>query len=366
MNTGVKTIEWLYREQLKVDLKWSVRTRKGFRWWADKNAQTIEVIGEDKDPNGNTGYLISVRTDFLCSVELNEDALKAINGVLMPFASMAGPVYDPEMRTLSLCSLLRIYDWTSWWMNRLISVAAVLQIGEARIMGDLMSKMLGAEPAISGHPENGERPEPDEMPEIVANLIGPRGKEPFPWPATEFTDVVDKYMQQPPSLGATTGGATPGGLGFTVEFPYGDVSSLCQVMGDQPHPRYGNGLFLLQSFPVAKLSEAEGAKWALTLNGEEFGRIPNGYGFGSYVYRESRIHFTSFIPNLVCLPGLLPNIYFACAQRARAMSARLANSEWTSDSFDMSHSALGRIVMQPKKCTTKRPKKSAAKRRKKR
>jgi hypothetical protein len=35
-------------------------------------------------------------------------------------------------------------------------------------------------------------------------------------------------MMQPPSIGATNGG-----LGFTVEFPFGDESSLCQVMGDQ-------------------------------------------------------------------------------------------------------------------------------------
>jgi hypothetical protein len=326
MNTGVNTIEWLYREQLKVDPEWSVRAPTGFRWWADKNAQTIEVIGEDKGPDGDIGYLISVRTDFLRSVELNERALTAINTVLMPFASMAGAVYNPETRTLSLCSLIRIYDRISGWMNRLISAAAVLQIGEARIMADTMSEMLGAEPAVSGHPENGERPEPDEMAEIIASLIAPRGEQPFPWPAAEFSSAVKQYMQQPPSLGATSGG-----LGFTVEFPYGDGSSLCQVMGDQPHPRYGNGLFLLQSFPVAKLSEAEGAKLALTLNGEELGRMPNGYGFGSYAYRESRIHFTSFIPNLVCLPGLLPNIYFASAQRAQAMSIRLANCDWTSD-----------------------------------
>lgn len=44
MNAGERTVEWLFREQLQVDPKWSVRTPNGFRWWADKNAQTVEIL----------------------------------------------------------------------------------------------------------------------------------------------------------------------------------------------------------------------------------------------------------------------------------------------------------------------------------
>jgi hypothetical protein len=344
MNTGVETIEWLYSEQLKVDPEWSVRTPTGFRWWADKNAQTIEVIGDYEGPDGNAGYLISMRTDFLRSLDLNERALTVINSFLMPFASMAGPVYDPETRSLGLCSLVSVHGGIKAWMNPLISVAATMQIGEARIMAELVSEVLDAEPAISGHPENGERPEPDELAEVITALVAPRGKQPCQWPVAEFTSAVNQYMQQPPAQLATSGG-----LGVTVEFPYGDDSSLCRVSGDLPHPRYGNGLFLLQSFPVAKLSDAEGAELALTLNGEEFGQRPNGYGFGSYVYRDSMIHFTSFFPNFVYRSGLLPNLYFSSAQRARAMSIRLANCNWTPESFDMCHSALGRMGKRTKR-----------------
>ena len=344
MNTGAETIEWLYSEQLKVDPEWSVHTPTGFQWWADKNAQTIEVIGDYDGQDGNTGYLISVRTDFLRSLELNERALTVINTVLMPFSSMAGPVYYPETRTLSLCSLISVHEGIKAWMNPFISVAATLQIGEARIMADMMSEVLGAEPAISGHPENGERPEPDELAEVIATLVAPRGKQPCQWPVAEFTSAVKQYMQQPPSLMATDGG-----LGFTVEFPYGDDSSLCRISGHQSHPRYGNGLFLLQSFPVAKLSDAEGAELALMLNREDLVQKPNGYGFGSYVYRDSMIHFTSFFPNFVYRPGLLPNIYFSSAQRARAMSVRLANRDWTPESFDLRHSAVGRLGRRSKR-----------------
>ena len=82
MTVGQQTIEWLYSEQLKVDAEWSVRTPRGFKWWAHKQAQTIEVIGQERGPDGNNGYFISVRTEVLRSVTLDEqqravlDALK--------------------------------------------------------------------------------------------------------------------------------------------------------------------------------------------------------------------------------------------------------------------------------------------------
>jgi hypothetical protein len=130
-------------------------------------------------------------------------------------------------------------------------------------------------------------------------------------------------MQQPPTLGGSVGG-----LGFTAAFPYGEQSSLFRAMGDQPHPRYGNGLFLLQSFPISPPSDRKGIELALALNAEALAEQPSGYGFGSYVYRDSTIHFTSFLPNLIYKSGLLPNIYGAAAGRARQMSIRLMSRDW--------------------------------------
>jgi hypothetical protein len=322
MNVGEQTIDWLYTDQLKVDDEWSERITGGFTWWADKNAQTIQVIGEVQGPHGDPGYLISVRTDFLRSVVLNDKSLEVINSLLMPFASMAGPVYDAAERTLSLCSLIEVHEGIAAWMNPIISVAAVMQIGEARIMGAEIARMIDAEQWLSG-PCHRMRSKPDEMAMCIATLVGPLGKQSCQWQPREFQQAVDQYMMQPPALLASAGGR-----GFTVEFPYGKHSSLCQVIGDQPHPRYGNGLFLLQSFPIGGLSEVQGANLALSLNREELSHKPSGYGLGSYAYREDTIHFTSFFPNAMYRGGLLPNIYFSAAHRARAMALRLANHDW--------------------------------------
>lgn len=328
MNFGEQTIEWLYREALQVDDEWAVRMPSGFTWWADKQAQTVQVVGGGLGPDGNPGYMISVRTDFLRSVHLNEKVLDLVNALWMPFASMSGLVYERETETLRLCSLVRIHAGISAWMNPIISVAACLQIGEARIMADELAGHLGCEVATSGHPMNGVRPEPDQMTELITSLIVPMGKQPSRWKQNEFRQAVDQYMKQPPALIANAGGG-----GFTVEFPYGRHSSLCNVSVEQVHPMYGNGLFLLQSFATERLSDSEGAKLALTLNTDELGGRSSGYGLGSYAYREGTIHFTSFFPNAMYRPGLLPNVYFACAGRARAMSVRLANQDWTPKSF---------------------------------
>ena len=339
MNTGSKTIEWLFSEQLRVDDKWSVRTPNGFRWWADRNEQTVEVVGEETGPDGEIGYFVSVRTELLRSLHLGDDELKVLNALLMAFASMAGPVYDQEAKTLSLCSLVRVHDAISQWMNPLISVASVLQIGEARIIASGLAKVLNAEEALSGPPHHGLRPEPDELAEIIATLIAPMGGQPSRWSPAEFQDAVDKFMNQSPAVLASAGGP-----GFTVEFPYGERSSLCQAKADEPHPRYGNGLFLLQTFPVKATSDSDGVKLALSMNKIELTKRPAGYGFGSYAYKDNALHYTSFFPNSSYRPGLLPNIYFSCARRAREMSVRLVGSDWTSESFTQRHSALGRMM----------------------
>ena len=313
--------------------------RQSVTLWAPPAEPAVEVVGQETGPDGDMGYFVFVRTELVRSLQLGDHELKAINALLMAFASMAGPVYDQESKTLSLCSLVRVHEAISKWMNLFISVAAVSQIGEARIIGPELAKALGVEQAWSGHPRYGMRPEPDDMTGMIATLIAPMGRHPSRWSPAEFEDAVDTFMNQPPALLASAGGA-----GFTVEIPYGDQSSLCQAMADQPHPRYGNGLFLLQSFPLKATSDTEGVKLALSRNKIELNDRPFGYGFGSYAYKDSALHFTSFFPNALYRPGMLPNIYFSCAQRAREMSLRLAGSDWVSTSFTPRCSALGRMM----------------------
>ncbi len=338
MNAGEQTIDWLYREQLQVDDQWSIRTPQGFTWWADQNAQTIEIISEDDGPDGETGYAIRVRTDLLADIDLSEDALSQINEGPMRFAALSAPVYDRDARTLSLYSLARVHEQNAEWMGAILGSAAVLQIAEARLLGPALAEALGAEAAFSGHPQNGLRPEPDQLIYAV-NVFLQEGKAPCQWPPAEFAAAVNEFMMQPPSLGASSSGQA-----LTVEFPFGERSSLCQVMGTQAHPLYGNGLFVLQRFPFVAATPAEGIELALTLNGAEFTQNATGHGFGSYVYDSDILCFSAFIPNALHRQVALPNLYFGCAARALAMSVWLLDEPWTDDSFSADRSAAGRAA----------------------
>ena len=323
MNAGTRSIEWLFAEQLKVDRHWAVRVPDGFRWWADRQAQTIEIIGEmEGGPGGAVGYVIRVRTDVLRDVELDDPTLSAINGSTMCFASMAGLVYDEDARTLSFSSLARVWDQNEAWLNPFIGMAAVLQIGEARMLAPQLTTQVGAEVLLSGHPDHGMRARPDEMADVIESLIIPTGSGPAVWGAEEFEKTVKEYLAEPVKIVAT-----PDGDGFIVEVPLGDTSSRCQVLPGASHPLYRNGLLIMQQLPLAPPTEPEGVRLALTLNDIELAHEPLGYGFGSYAWVDGWICFISFFPNAVYRPGMLPNLVASCAQRARSLPTILARAD---------------------------------------
>jgi len=323
MNAGEKTIEWLYREDLRVDEEWSVKLPQGFIWWPDQNAQRIDIIGaEFSDRAEEETFFIRVKTELLRDVELNEKCLLIIDA-LMGHASMSGPVYDASTGVLSLCSLVRIYESIRPWMGHLISMAAVLQMTEARAMGPELADMTPATFATSGHPKNGIRPAPDELVEGgLQALITAEGAKPCAW-TQQFVEA-EEYIYAPPSL-LSSGGES----GFTAEFPWGDFSSLCQLKGDEVHPRYGRGLFLRQSFPLQIKSDLDGIKLALALNAEELDQTPIGYGFGSYCCVDRCLHFVGFFPNFVRNFASVRNLYYSSISRAQAMSSRFARDDWS-------------------------------------
>jgi len=333
-----ETLDWLFNEQLRIDPEWSVLTGKGFTWWAHAHAQSIEVLGE-VESEGDRATLVGVRTEVARHVPLSPKTERLLNVCWMPFASMSGPILD-EQGNLFLCSAVRVHDGIRKWMDPLISLAAALQLHEAPVVAQLVAKALGGEPATSEHPVSGWRRKPDEIAEIARVLVLPKGHESCPWREGEFKDTVQRYMQQPPSLLASSGGA-----GFTVEFPYGEDSSLMRATAGEPHPVYGNGLLLRQSFPINEASESSGANAALKLNGVELAERPSGYGFGSYCYSDGCIHFVTFLPNAAYRRGLLPNFYMAAAGRAQWMSLEFRRDGWE-NMWDKSGRAHARSAIE--------------------
>ena len=324
MNSAKKTIDWLYRQDLQVDKEWSVNLPQGFVWWPDQNAQRIEVIGgEGSSPTGEETFHIRVKTELLRDLELNQKSLSAINHDLMSLASMSGPVYDAATGVLSLSSLVRTYESIRPWMSHMISLAAVLQFSEACALGSTLADTTGARLATSGHPKNGVRPAPDELAEGgLQALIAAEGAKPCAW-IPQFRNA-DEFIHNPPCLEANSDKT-----GFTAEFPWGELSSLCEFKGNESHPRYGHGLLIRQSFPLRIDSEVDGIKLALELNAEQLDRKPAGYGFGTHQFRNGCLSFVGFFPNFINNFAPLNSLYLSSIGRAQAMSIRFAGDDWS-------------------------------------
>ena len=255
MNIAEQIIGWLRAEQLQVDEQWSYLLPTGFTWWADQYSQTVEFVLEETGPSGETGYQLAVRTELLRDLDLDENALSQINALPMRAASMAGPVYDAPARRLDLWSLVRVTDDNGEWIRYLLAAAAVTQLAEARLLAPLLSKSCGALPATSDHPENGVRTDPHRM-ASAAGIFVNSGDEPSAWAESEFSEVLTRCSQEVP-----TSAAAPDGLGFTVEFPFGDQTSSCRVTGDQPHPLYGNGLLVSSGSRSPRRPKAKASPW---------------------------------------------------------------------------------------------------------
>ena len=334
VNVAEQTIDWLFDERFGIGEDWSYRIPTGFTWWADRYAQTVEIVGQQSTPDGQTGYLIAVRTELLTDLDLTDDALAAIGGVAMRCAAMSGPVYDVEARRLDVWSLARVHDANAAWIRDLIGAAATTQLAEARALAPLLAERTGARAAVSGHPQCGMREVPDEMAYAAAALVA-AGDRPCAWPESEFAELAAREVPGKPRVHAH-------GAGFHVTFGFGDGVSECSVRGDQPHPVYGNGLLVLQRFEVPAASESEGIALALSLNAADLTAEPTGHGFGSYVWADGAIHFSGFVSNALHRPGLLANSYLSCAARAAAMAARFAEGQWDAEAYSLDAGVLTR------------------------
>ncbi|HXF50616.1 MAG TPA: hypothetical protein VNM43_02905 [Dehalococcoidia bacterium] len=338
MDAKEKILGQLFHERLQVEPEWSIDTHNGFRWWPDKHAQTVEVTTAESALSGETVARIAIRTDLVRLHDIGERQLTAVN-LLMQLASLCGIVYDPATRTLSLASAIETSEEETSWTVPLIGLAALIQTGEARVLGPALARTLGEREAISGPPDRGIREEPSEITKLMEIEIAATGHEPSRWSPAEFLEVGSQYLDKPPALLANYDRS-----GFTVEFPYGDESSLCEVRSDTSHPRYGNGLFVLQTFPVGGSIHPQGEKLALAMNETELARSP--FGLGGYTWRDGLLHFTAFFPNVAFMPGLLSTVYFACAFRARAIAQRILGQDWGPDSFSVDHTALWRLLSE--------------------
>lgn len=279
------------RKGLSLDREWSLDEARGFTWWGHRLAQRVWIGPPIPLPTDERTWPLYVETDLLRGPGDTKTAgkvLDAMNGD----AILSAPVWDAPSRTWRLSSWVRIGDDNLGWAQNLAQYVAGLQLGEAEWAADRLAKATGLEVAATGHPENGPRPEPDELVDAVATHCRVRGMGMPGWTHAEgllmgLTALVDRGAEVANEgdavLFALPGekGGEPGDGGVLVLDPSAE------------HPLLGPGLRLFLhpprvAEPPWELNRRErAARRPLPLLGS-WGRVEAGTVFSSFLFNAAR------------------------------------------------------------------------------
>jgi hypothetical protein len=335
VDPGLVAVDLLYK-QMMIDEAWSVRTDRGFIWWAYRLAQHVEASEPFIAPDGATACQVRIWTDIGADVT---DAAKvpAIMAIANMSETMNAVVWDGTEHTISECCTSTVYaDTVDSWL-KVLSTAAVLQNCAAHSRAHGIVEALDARIAESNHPVSGQRPAMDDVLNVPAQLIAPEG--------TGASKFAGRYMEQiaaSDSPIATYFALSNGNAdGFTGEIPYSgnrsvaelaatDVhvpaeTALLQVITDQPHPQLGSGALITLKLPVTipEDSKESAAETANALNFLEAAskdtiQFANGGSdrttlLGAWCVdptngRGDSLAFVSFIPSILARAGLLENL----------------------------------------------------------
>jgi hypothetical protein len=306
-----------------------VRQGYGFNWWPGDFKVQVRVDGPQREGD-DAIYRLSVRTDFLCDVDVTTPAFNRIvsdlNRSAPAFAICAHPGFLAErlqeggLRSSKvwLSSSAYLHQGINNWLPRLFGGLAVLQPVEAQFRADHAASLLGGRPDRSRPPLRRSQAIVDEMLSAEAWMRSPHGQQPSKWIGSgEFEKIIEKWGRGDSGFGVANG------AGLSMQTPFGDGSAIILLRTDQPHPHLGNGLHVSLSLP--HVSDAQSAQARASdmnyLEDREWSKF--GVQFiGNWHADEWRGHgfvpeFSCFIPNMVYSPGLAENLVLYAMARAK-------------------------------------------------
>ena len=294
----------------QIDAEWSIRTERGFTWWAGDLAQHVWA---DRPVNIDDHLLtrVHVRTDLVQGFDGTAKQLQVV-GLLARYATASGCVRHAEDASrLQLAAAVSIHEAGFHFLTSFLSLAAAIQVAEAHISIPIIKAVDGWSIAQSAHPENGHCRNPDDMLHVMEGL--PLRQEASRWAGDEMIDVL-RMLREPPSILAS-GDET--GVAAEFSFPDPRGSLLLRISTTDEHPRLGGGcLFRLTLPPSVTLASVPDL---LDLNEREAGG--HNYFLGSWCPAEEGPTYVSFLPNAAYRPGALQNLAMSLVNRARWVTA---------------------------------------------
>jgi len=303
---GIQLVQKIYKD-MNIDEEWSIADEKGFTWWGHQYAQRVWV----DQPIDSDEFLVTkvnAETDlFRFSVRSNET--ETILGIEMMKASLSGLVIDQEAGRIKLRCSAYIHEENESWLGRIFSLAAIMQVIEAESKGNILAMVPELHPDKSNHPYSGVRNDMDEMLNLVTQVVIPEGNRPFHSIGDfEFRRTADILNSQ--NLLSTASES-----GLAAYTPFAGDTALLQVDTKQEHPELGKGLLIRLSLPPERIESqtAIDGRLIMDMNSKEQTSQPSGHFLGSWCLgpvgkNAQTAVFVTFIPAIVCKPGILLNM----------------------------------------------------------
>jgi hypothetical protein len=303
---GIQLVQKIFKD-MNIDEEWSTETERGFTWWGHQYAQKIWAEQPIED-NGFHVTKINAETELL-KYPTRSTETETLLATEMMKASLSGLVIDQEADRITFSCSAYVHEENQSWLGKIFSLAAIMQVIEAENKGDILATVLKLQTDKSNHPVSGVRNDMDEMLSVVDQAIIPAGREPFHSIGEfEFRRTADILNSQ--NL-LTTADKT----GLSAYLPFGDNSALLLVDTEHDHPELGKGLLIRLFLPPEKILSVTDIDGPLVmdLNSMEKKSFPSGHFLGSWCLgpvgeNVQTAVYVTFIPAIVCSPGILFNI----------------------------------------------------------
>jgi hypothetical protein len=307
--------------KLQIDPEWCLWDQQGFTWWGKNLAQRVWADPAAEDGNGEPFHHLHACTDVFEGFDDSDRQVTVLN-LLNQSATLSAFVPESAQpgRVRLRCSML-LYPDNASYVSLVFSTAVALQAAEAFITtsGFPQEIAAGLSPAVSHHPESGERHLADEMLEFIDIGIKPHGEENSRYRGDSL-EKLGKDLLRPPCLFAT--GSSDG---VTAEFPHPQHSYMLRLLASERHPRLGSGLLATLNLPEGG-DDLGTARSALSLNARE--QSSPTHFLGSWCATSSGLAFNAFFPNAMANDGIPVSAAFNMIHRAKWHCENLHAFDW--------------------------------------
>jgi hypothetical protein len=299
-------------------------TDRGFEWVPASHAV---LVSADLD-EATQRVRLTVETEFLRDTPIHQHRFVTLLDAVAPFWSAGyALVYVPHelwsahiekletgaAPTLTFFSSVYINDEMVSWLPEFFAKMTITQpVFAEAYRNNALSIFEGAIADLRG----GICEQPDEILDVVDALYIPAGKTASRWDGSEeFESFAEKYARQDHCFGMGDK------QGMSIETPFGSDSALIQFRTHQPHPALGHGLLVTIQIRIGgtKQKVQNEAAFLNFLEARSWTDFPQLGCWHAHERSENDcvLAHSTFIPNLLYMPGLVANLAFWSMARVR-------------------------------------------------